>query len=314
MLDNADRTAGIISAAKKIIRKEQTSSLLQIGSISAIKRIVLTFQVAGIDPVVIITGFDSEEIERELCDYGVIFLHKEHYEQSQLFHLAKIGLEYLRDKCDKVMFTPVDIPLFSPDTLKKMMACSAKAVSPVYQHRIGHPTLVSSDIIPLLLDYEGEGGMPGALAEAGVRRQFLEVEDAGIIEDFDPLEHKSELIRKHNTDIFHPYVRLSLEKESLFFDAKTKLLLTLIHETSSVKSACKAMALSYSKAWHMLNALEEAVQYKVITRQQGGNRGGKTCLTREGGKLLRDFELFEQRVKNFTQEEFARIFLTRDGA
>ncbi len=309
MLDNTGRTAGIISAAKKITRKEQTSSLLQIGSISAIKRIVLTFQVAGIDPIVIIAGFDSEEIERELCDYGVIFLHKDHYEQSQLFHLAKIGLKYLEDKCDKVMFTPVDIPLFGPDTLKKMMSCGGKAVSPVYQHRIGHPTLVSSDLIPLLLAYEGEGGMPGALKELGVSRQFIEVEDAGIIEDIEPLEHKSELIRKHNTDIFHPYVRLSLEKESLFFDAKTKLLLILIQERNSVKSACKAMALSYSKAWNMLNTLEEAVQYKVITRQQGGSRGGRTCLTEEGEKLLRNFELFEDRVKSFTKAEFARIFL-----
>ncbi len=312
MLDNAGKTAGIISAAKKITRKEQTSSLLQIGSISAIKRIVLTFQVAGIDPIVIITGFDSEEIEHELCDYGVIFLHKDHYEQSQLFHLAKIGLEYLKDKCDKVMFTPVDIPLFSPDTLKKMMSCSEKAVSPAYQHRIGHPTLISSEIIPLLLAYEGEGGMPGALEKLEIQRKFIEVEDAGIIEDIDPLEHKSELIRKHNTDIFHPYVKLSLEKESLFFDAKTKLLLILIQETNSVKSACKSMALSYSKAWNILNTLEEAVQYKVIARQQGGNRGGKTCLTVEGERLLRNFELFEHRVKSFTQAEFARIFLDQE--
>ena len=309
MPEKSKKSAGVISAAKKLNRSEQTDNLLQIGSISAIKRIVLTFQVAGIDPIVIITGHDSDIIERELCDYGVIFLHKDNYEQCQLFQLAKLGMEYLQGKCDRVMFTPIDIPLFSPDTLEKMMACEEKAVSPSYQQKIGHPTLIAADIIPLLLSYHGEGGMPGALEEYEITRRIVEVDDAGIIEDTDHLEYKSELIRKHNSDLFHPFLRLSLEQENLFFDAKTKLLLTLIQETNSVKSACKSMALSYSKAWHMLNALEEAVQYKVITRKQGGSRGGKTELTMEGARLLHNYELLEKRVKEYTREEFHKIFL-----
>ncbi|MBP1756178.1 MAG: putative MobA-like protein, partial [Firmicutes bacterium] len=171
MSERTVRTAGVISAANKITRKEQNNSLLQTGSISAIRRIVLTFQVAGIEPIVIITGFQSDIIERELCDYGVIFLHQENYEQCQLFHLAKLGLSYLQGKCDKVMFTPVDIPLFSPETLRKMMECEDKAVSPSYQNRVGHPTLIASELIPSLLDYQGTGGMPGALAELGIARR-----------------------------------------------------------------------------------------------------------------------------------------------
>ncbi len=309
MPEHSYKIAGVISAARKLIRSKQTDSLLQIGSISAIKRIVLTFQVAGIDPVVVITGYDSDVIERELSDHGVIFLHKDNYEQCQLFQLAKLGMEYLQGKCDRLMFTPVDIPLFSPDTLRKMIACEESAVSPSYQQEIGHPTLISADIIPMLLNYQGEGGMPGALEEYKIVRRILEVEDEGIIEDTDQLEYKSDLIRKHNSDIFHPFLRLSLEQENLFFDAKTKLLLTLIQETNSVKSACKAMALSYSKAWNMLNALEEAVQYKVITRQQGGSRGGKTELTAKGACLLQSYELLEKRVKEYTREEFRKIFL-----
>ncbi len=309
MPEHLYKVAGVISAAKKLIRNEQTHSLLQIGAISAIKRIVLTFQVAGIDPIVVITGFDSDMIERELSDYGVIFLHKDNYEQCQLFQLAKLGMEYLQDKCDRVMFTPIDIPLFSPDTLRKMIVAREKAVSPSYQHKIGHPTLIAADIIPLLLNYQGDGGLPGALEEYQIKRRILEVEDVGILEDTDQLEYKSDLIRKHNSDIFHPFLRLSLEQENLFFDAKTKLLLTLIQETNSVKGACKAMALSYSKAWHMLNTLEEAVHYKVITRKQGGSKGGKTQLTPQGARLLQNYELLEQRVKEYTREEFRKIFL-----
>lgn len=308
-LDSTKRTAGVIVAAKKKIRKDQAHSLLKIGSISAIKRIVLTFQVAGIEPIVIITGYDADVIERELSNYGVIFLHKEDYEKSQLFHLAKLGFEYLQNKCDQIMFTPVDIPLFSPETLQKMIKINDGATCPSYGNRGGHPLLIEERLLPKILEYDGDEGMPGAIKAMGIQRKWVEVEDEGIVNDIDTLEQKSSLIHKHNQNIFHPYIQISLEKESLFFDRKTKLLLTLIQEKNSVKGACKYMALSYSKAWKILNTLEEALQYPVITRKQGGSHGGRTLLTPEGKRLLENYELYEKRIRSFAEEEFKRIFI-----
>jgi molybdate transport repressor ModE-like protein len=311
LIETNYRTAGVIAAGKKKIRNQQAHSLLQIGSISAIKRIVLTFQVAGIEPIVIITGYDADYIERELWDYGAIFLHKENYEQSQLFHLAQMGLEFVQDKCDKVMFTPVDIPLFSPDTLKKMMDCPDEVVSPSYQDKGGHPILIASRLIPDILAYDGDMGMRGALKKLGIQKKRIKVDDEGILKDIDSLEHTSELIKRHTKNIFHPYLKVSLETENLFFDARTKLLLTLIQETNSVKGACKCMGLSYSKAWKMLNSLEKALQFQVLTRQQGGSHGGKTYLTPEGEELLKDYELFEKKLKLYAVKEFKNIFIDK---
>lgn len=100
-------TGGIIAAAGKTSEKDETYPLRKIGSITIVKRIVLTFQKAGVSPIVVITGYKSEEIERNLAYYGVIFLYNGEYENSQMLDSAKIGLDFLKNKCDQVIFNPV---------------------------------------------------------------------------------------------------------------------------------------------------------------------------------------------------------------
>ena len=42
-----------------------------------------------------------------------------------MFDSALIGLKYLRDKCRQVLFTPVDIPLFTSATAEALLASGA---------------------------------------------------------------------------------------------------------------------------------------------------------------------------------------------
>ena len=148
-------TGGIIVAAGKTSGKDEVHQLLKIGSITAVKRIVLTFQQVGISPIVVITGYGAEEIDHDLADYGVIFLRNQHYENSQMFDSAKIGLDYLQTKCDQVIFNPANVPMFSPETIKRMMECGEKLISPSYHGKAGHPLLISSELIPRILSYNG---------------------------------------------------------------------------------------------------------------------------------------------------------------
>ncbi len=301
-------TGGIIVAAGKSIGKNEPHPLLKIGSISAIKRIVLTFQQVGISPIVIITGYESEEIDHDLADYGVIFLRNEHFENSQMFDSAKIGLDYLQHKCDQVIFNPVNTPMFSPETIQRMMECDEKLLSPSYHGKAGHPLLISSELIPRILKYDGNMGLRGAIQNLEVKRQLIDIEDEGILHDIDNIHRFNKLLKKHNQHILHPFVRISIEKESLFFNSKTKLLLILIQDTKSVRSACKHIALSYSKAWNMLNDLEQELGYAVVKRKHGGSNGGKTYLTIEGIEFLEKYQQFEQNVRKYAKDEFNRLF------
>lgn len=301
-------TGGIIVAAGKTSRKNEPYSLLKIGSITAIKRIVLTFQHVGISPIVVITGYKAEEIEHDLADYGVIFLRNQQYENSQMFDSAKIGLNFLQNKCDQVIFNPVNIPMFTPETIKGLMECEEKVISPSYKGRAGHPLLVSSELIPKILKYDGNMGMRGAIQNIGVERKWMDIEDEGILQDTEDIDRLDQLLKKHNQHILHPFIKLSIEKETLFFNSRTKLLLILIRDTNSVRSACRHIALSYSKAWSMLNRLEQELGYAVVERKHGGSNGGKTYLTEEGIEFLEKYQQFEQNVRQYAKDEFDRLF------
>lgn len=301
-------TGGIIVAAGKQSARREPNPLLKIGSISVIKRIVLTFQQVGISPIVVITGYNAEEIEHDLADYGVIFLRNENYQSSQMFDSAKIGLCFLQDKCDQVIFNPVTIPMFTPETIQRMMECGAAVISPSYHGKSGHPLLISAELIPRIMQYDGTMGMRGAIDNLGIVRHWMDIEDEGILHDMDDIDRLDQLLKKHNQHILHPFVRISIEKESLFFNSKTKLLLLLIQHTHSVRSACRHIALSYSKAWKMLNLLEQELGYAVVERKHGGSNGGKTYLTQEGAVFLAKFQQFEENVRQYAKAEFNRLF------
>ena len=85
------RFGGLIAAASK----KAALPMLKVGSIPIIKRIVISFQQAGIFPIVVITGADEDAVKYQLSNYGVIFLSFEQTEQLQMLDCIKHGLRYL---------------------------------------------------------------------------------------------------------------------------------------------------------------------------------------------------------------------------
>ncbi|MDR1411657.1 MAG: LysR family transcriptional regulator [Spirochaetaceae bacterium] len=108
-----------------------------------------------------------------------------------------------------------------------------------------------------------------------------------------------------NTSIpIQPRLRIMLVREKLFFGPGTFQLLQLIDETGSVQLACKRMGLSYSKAWKMLENMDEQLAFKVVERQQGGSHGGRSRITPKGRALMNRYRAFAAEC----QEEMLRIF------
>lgn len=92
---------------------------------------------------------------------------------------AKIGLRYLKDRCDKVLFCPVDIPFFTDETVEKVLSRKAGIVILRCAGKGGHPIVIDSALIPSILTYRGEEGLRGALKATGVPVQYVDVEDPG---------------------------------------------------------------------------------------------------------------------------------------
>lgn len=302
------KTGVVIVAAGNIGEGKRISPLLELGSISIVKRMVLTFQQAGVMPIVVVTGCESLELEQHLADYGVMFIKNEEYMHSDKFASACIGLRFIEDKCRQAFFTSVSIPMYTAATLRRMAAMDKKLVIPSYHGRAGHPLLLDASLIPRILEYNGAHGMRGALHQLGRKKTYLDVEDEGILLDIEDLQGLHGFIAEHTRCLLHPFVRVSIEREQLFFNSRAKLLLLLIQEMHSVKEACHHMALSLGKAWAMLNAMERELGFCVVERRRGGNRGGRTELTPQGQEFLHDYEQYERDIMKYAEAHFEDVF------
>ena len=230
-------TGAVVVAAGMSSRMGDFKPMLSIGSISVAQRVVATLKQAGAARVVVVTGYNAEELERHLASSGVVFLRNENYRTTHMFDSALIGLRYLRDKCRQVLFTPVDIPLFTAATVDALLTSGAELACPVCGGTRGHPILMSANVIDRVLEDSGESGLDGALSRCGVPMTLVEVDDPGILHDADTPEDYRELLRMHNSQLTRPVVQVSICREKRFLDPRVAMLLTLTDETQSVRAA-----------------------------------------------------------------------------
>ena len=302
----------VIVAAGMSTRMGEFKPMLNIGSISVAQRILANFHQAGINKIVMVTGYNAVTLERHLAGNGVVFLRNEDYETTQMFDSAKIGLEYMKDKCDKVLFTPVDVPLFTAATIQTLIDSNVELACPVCEEKIGHPILISTSLIDHILNDNGERGLKGALDRCPAELTMIQVNDLGTIKDADTPEEYSALLEYHNSQLVRPEVHAELVKEKPFFDDKIAMLLTLTEETSSVKCACQRMQISYSTGWNIIRTLEAQLCYPLIMRSQGGAGGSASRLTKEGKELLDRFNSFQAELREqanvLYKKYFAEVF------
>ena len=236
--------AALIVAAGMSSRMGDFKPMLNIGSISIAQRVVATFQQAGVEKIVMITGYNAIQLEKHLSGLGIVFLRNENYSTTQMFDSVCIGLRYLRDKCDRVLFTPVDIPLFTAATVKALLDSDAELACPAVGEETGHPTLIAESLFGQILSDPGDQGLRGALNRCGAEFRRIQVEDRGILHDADTPEDFQALLKYHNRQLIRPVLQVSLSKEKVFFDSRTAMLLRLIEETNSVRLACQRMQMS----------------------------------------------------------------------
>ena len=253
---NFRKVGGIIAVANQEVAKP----LLQVGAIPIIRRIVITYQQVGVFPIVVVVGGDDEELKRELSALGVIFLKYEQGGTPELMDSVRTGLQYLQGKCSRVVFAPVNVPMFTPDTLQTLLGTEGEIVVPSWQGRGGHPIVLSDGVIPQIISYSGENGLRGALET--LPRTWVDVDDKGILANAHDEEELNRHLGVHNFSILHPALHMQLEKEESFFSARLKLLLYLIGDTNNMRTACTRSGVSHSKAWDMINRLERCLWWR----------------------------------------------------
>ena len=298
----------VIVAAGMSSRMGDFKPMLNIGSISIAQRIVATFHQAGVSRIAVVTGYNAQQLERHLSNSGLVFLRNEAYATTQMFDSAKIGLDYLKDKCDRILFTPVDIPLFTAATVAALIDSAAELACPVCEGQTGHPLMIAAALVDTLLKDSGEGGLQGAISRCGAQMTRIEVDDPGILHDADTPDDYKALLAYHNEQLIRPEIGVSLSREKPFFDEKTARLLSLVEETGSVRRACERMQISYSGGWNIIHMLESQLHFPLLERSQGGASGGASRLTEHGKRLLGCYERYVAALREQAKIMFDAYF------
>ncbi len=311
------QTGALIAAAGGFSAMKEHRPLLMMNGTSLIQKEIDILRQADISPIVVVTGDGAEQLERHLSHRGVVCLRNEDYENTQMLDSVKIGLQYLRYRCQRVLFLPVHAPLFSVESVQRVLEQDAPVVKPTCEGKSGHPILIGSELFDFILNYNGEGGLQGALTAWPGKTALVEVEDAGVLlkigneQDYQKaLAYENESRGRYR---IHQTVRVTLERDTPFFGPGIACLLEQVDKEGSLLAACKSMKMSYSKGWKMIKALEEAVGYPFLIRRTGGADGGNSLLTEEGQHFLLKYRAMEKEINAAAEKSFARYFL-QEGA
>lgn len=304
------RTGAVVIAAGHKSTVSSFAPMLPVGDSTVIRRIIITLKRSGIDPVVVVTGDQADEVEKHIAGLRVICLRNQDYEHTQMYNSICMGLNYIEDLCDRVFILPAKFPMFLPETIRRMMEPEAAVVCPVFEGRRGHPVLVSSRMIGNLLAYKGDRGLRGALRQLDVDR-FIEeipVEDEGIILAVESDDDRElGFFDKERLDIY-PQVQLTLERDEGFFGPSAAQFLSLIDHTGSMQTACRQMHMSYTKGWKILKAAEKQLGYPLLITQSGGAEGGSSQLTPKTKEFLNRFLQMEKELREDAQRLYEKYF------
>ena len=190
------KTGAVIAAAGLSSRMGAFKPMLEIGDTTAVRRIITVLRSVGADPIVLVTGHRAEALEAHVADLGVICVRNEQYSTTDMFASVSLGMARICTLCDQFFFTPVDVPLFSPETARALLACGAPLCKPVCSGRDGHPLLIRSDLAKAILRSGGEGGLKGALSRCGCPVTAVFVDDEGAVHDADTPEEFRLLVQR----------------------------------------------------------------------------------------------------------------------
>lgn len=191
------KTGALIVAAGMSSRMKQMKQLMEIDGLPMAARVVENFRQAGIEDIAMVLGNGAEQIREALSDWNVTFLFNPDYATTQMFESAQIGFRYmLTQGYDKILFCPVDIPLFSPQLVQCLLKQEGDWIIPSANGRAGHPIVLNGNILPQITATEAEGGLKGALKSAGILPVYMETDEEGILLDADTPEQFAHIVSK----------------------------------------------------------------------------------------------------------------------
>jgi molybdenum cofactor cytidylyltransferase len=188
----------VVLSAGESSRMGRPKALLPIDGQTFIERIVAALKQSGIERIIVVLGFNAEEMRREIEHLPVEILINQAYQQGQLSSL-QVALRRLNSEqnCDAILVHLVDHPYLSAAVVNRMIDRYRETkngiVIPKYRGKRGHPVLFDRSLFAELLSAPLDQGAKAVVNAHRDQTLEIDTEDIGITLDIDT----PELYRRH---------------------------------------------------------------------------------------------------------------------
>jgi molybdenum cofactor cytidylyltransferase len=157
-----ERTAGIILAAGEAARYGALKQLLDWRGKPFVRQVAETALQAGLEPVVVVTGFRAADVESALYGLPVTIVHNPDYRQGQGTSI-RAGVASLSDKVGAAVFLLADQPQIPVDVIRALVESHGREMQAilaplVLEERRANPVLFDRDTFSNLLQLKGDVG------------------------------------------------------------------------------------------------------------------------------------------------------------
>ena len=194
------RVGAIVLAAGGSTRMGQVKSLLPLGGKAMIVRVREALKQAGIEPVVVVTGYEGAAVTEAVAGRGVECVQNERWEQGGMVSSVRRGMAALAGRADGMMVVLGDQPAVRAETVKLLVnewrANGSGIVLPVFAGRRGHPVIFAAYLRPEVDELAAEQTLRDLVQQHAEGTLTVAVEDPAVVADIDtPEEYRAAVER-----------------------------------------------------------------------------------------------------------------------
>ncbi len=184
------RVTAIVLAAGQSRRMGNANKLLmKFNDRPMIEHVVKTLNESCLDKIIVVTGFEAEQIKNALNGYDSSFVDNPDYEQGLSTSLIA-GLRSVDEMTDAVIICLADMPMVTSEGIKQLIKefdpdASKEICVPIYQGKRGNPILWSRRFIKEMMQLEGDVGAKHLLFKYDDTVHEVPMQDSGVLLDFD---------------------------------------------------------------------------------------------------------------------------------
>jgi molybdenum cofactor cytidylyltransferase len=151
--------------------------------------------------IIIVLGYKHEEVMKTLkLEYEKVVINEE-YEKGMSSSLKKGVLNISKDSEAFAIFL-ADMPLIKEESIEKVInefnERSCLIVAPIFNKVIGHPVIFHKNLIPEIINLEGDIGAKKVIEKYKDEASFIEIDDEGVLIDIDAPKDLEEVLKKLN--------------------------------------------------------------------------------------------------------------------